>query len=210
MKTITLDLYKFSELSENAKQTAIEDYRGEGHENHSAGENSKTLEEFEHRFPIIIRNWCYGGRGEGVSFDMEQQLKELTGIRLMAYLYNNHFNDLFSGKYYSLWSKTDINPHYTEGGHAPKGALKDRHSKVMFDTSCPLTGYCMDDDILDPIYKFLRGEDLTLTFEELIQDCFHSWIRACNNDVEHQNSDEYISENLEINEYDFTENGKQY
>lgn len=46
MKTIQINLYKFSELSETAKQTAIENYRNTHNDYFWADENRETLSKF--------------------------------------------------------------------------------------------------------------------------------------------------------------------
>lgn len=68
---------------------------------------------------------------------------------------------------------------------------------------CCFTGYCMDDNIVDPIRQFQSKIDLNLTFKELMGDCFHAWIKAYNDDVEYQDSAECLSELFECNEYTF-------
>jgi hypothetical protein len=63
--------------------------------------------------------------------------------------------------------------------------------------------------LLDEIWKFLDKPD-NRDFKELLQDCFDSWIKACNDDIDHQNSDEFIIEEIEANDYQFTENGEVF
>ncbi len=87
----------------------------------------------------------------------------LSGWRLMAYLMNNHWNDLYTPKYF--W----------------KG-MKGRKSRIFVDT-CPLTGYYIDNDILDPIYKFLKSPTGNVTFDNLMNNCLDSFFRACRDDM---------------------------
>ena len=57
MKTIEINLYSFNELSEGAKQTAIENYRSEAHDIYWSDENRQTMETFAEIFPIKVKNW---------------------------------------------------------------------------------------------------------------------------------------------------------
>lgn len=209
MKTIEVQIYSFDELSEKAKQKAINNYRDNNSEIAWAEENRQTLEKFAEIFPIKITNWSYGGRGEGVSFyfTLNDCIEEMTGQRLAKYIWNNYKRDLFKGKYYSLWSKKEKSYKYYKEGYP---VLKTRYSKILLDNSCVLTGYCVDDDILQPVYDFLNKPIEGVSFRDLLENCFDSWITACNNGIEYQNSDEYIAEELINNEYEFTENGKLY
>lgn len=208
MKQITLSLYSFEELSEEAKQKAIEDHRDlcNGDQPAWADENRESMEKFSEIFPIKVTNWSYGGRGEGVDFrfETEDYIEELSGVRLATYIWNNYKNKLFKGKWYSkAWDEKlrILNP--------SKGTGVERRSKIILDNCCVLTGYCMDDTILDPIYQFLNKPS-NIDFRELLEDCFDAWIKACNSDIEWQNSYEYLSEELINNEYEFEEDGSKF
>lgn len=204
MREITTKLFTFEELSDEAKQKAIEQYRDRGYEPAWTEENRQTLEAFENVFPIKVSNWSYGGRGEGVTFSIiSDHIEEVSGQRLATYLWNNYGRDLFKGRYYS----TPMRSCPVDKEHPAGLTYKKRYSKIMLDNSCVLTGYCLDDDILKPIYDFLNKPTKGITFSDLMEDCFDAWIKACNNDIEYQNSDEYITEHFHANEYEFEEDG---
>jgi len=198
MKTKTINLYSFEELSEGAKQKAIEELRPE--EIFWAEENRQSMETFADLFPVKVTNWSYGGRGEGVDFRMtcEDQIEELTGYKLAKYLWNNYSNVIFKPKEYWICNGTKN----CVGINA-----KSRKSKLFKDLNDSLTGYYMDTVLLSPIADFMLKPD-NRNFEEVLTDCFQAWIEACNQDVEYQNSDEAIIERIEANEYTFTEDGK--
>ena len=84
------------------------------------------------------------------------------------------------------------------------------YSKLKFDNCCVLTGVCYDNDILEPIYNFLKRPDSKTTFEDLIQDIEAAIQKTFNNMEEWLNSDEIITETIEANEYEFTEDGERY
>ena len=198
MRKIEISVFKFSELSEKAKQNALAEYQNDG-EYFWADENRQTLESFADRFPITINKWSYGGRGEGVffTFNESDEIEELNGVRLRTYLINNYYDILFERKPQGA---------YTKNEKTGKWSYK-RLSRITFvETSCPFTGYCVDEDILDPIRTFVNKPNST-NFKELIDECFDSWVRACNADYEYQFSEEAYSEHCEANEYEFDESG---
>lgn len=220
MKTKTINIYSFSELSDKAKEYAIDEYRNRMHEYFWADENRETLEKFAEIFPIKVTYWSYGDRGEGVNFHFtdNNNLEELSGIRLAAFIWNNYRGDIFKGRYYHCenFGMTDhrIKHNRVRSTEIKTGPNKGKfinsyYSAIQLTTDYPLTGYCMDMDILDPIYNFLNKPDSS-TFYDLLNDCFEGWVKACNADIDYQNSDECISENIEANDYEFTEEGKMY
>lgn len=221
MKTIELKLYSFNELSDEAKGQAIERYRNNIHDYAWTGENKDTLEKFAEIFPIKITDWSYGGRGEGVSFYFTEsdEIENMSGLRLAKYLWNNYKTDIFKPKWRDMGKLglTDnpirhkrVKSKQITNNCPNKGKYSNSYYSAIFtDTWCQLTGYYMDNEILDEIYKYIDKPD-SRTFRDLLEDCFDNWVKACNADIEYQNSDEYISEHLEVNEYEFTENGEIY
>lgn len=69
---------------------------------------------------------------------------------------NNHWNDLYTPKYF--WEGT-----------------KGRKSRIFVDACCPLTGYYIDNCILDPIYQFLKSPTENITFDCLMNECLDSF-----------------------------------
>lgn len=106
MRTKTITLYKFNELSDGAQAKAIEEWRtaDKGPPAHN-DEMSDTIEAFANVFPVSVRRWCYGGdRNDGVDFSMNcnDDVEELKGPRLATYIWNNYKSKLFKGKYRSI------------------------------------------------------------------------------------------------------------
>lgn len=215
MKTKTIKLYSLDELPEDAQQTAHEkwlrnfDYTW-GHD------NRKTLEAFAEIFPVTIRNWSYGDQGSGVNFKMTctDEQAELKGVRLATYIWNNYRMFLFPGKYFGHLMTAERVAHrrvksekIKQGPNEGKW-LGSYKSAIILETSCVLTGGFPDDDILDPVYKFLSKPDERTTFEDLMHDCFQSWVRACEADLEASQSFERFKEDAEANEWTFTEEGE--
>lgn len=76
--------------------------------------------------------------------------------------------------------------------------------------SCPFTGYCGDEDLLDPLRNFLERPNTTNTVQDILDECAHAWATAWRADMEYQHSDEYVAEDLTDNDYEFTEDGELY
>lgn len=200
MRTIRIKLYKFNELSKSAKQKAIENYRN--------SDNYFDYSDIEGSVKAVIElfNLKTGRTWDDIrTSHIDDSILELKGIRLATYLWNNYKTELFKGKYFSLWSKTEKSyKHYKEG----YPVLKSRHSKVILNNDCTLTGVSFDNDILQPVYDFLKKPDVNTTFEDLIKDIENA-ISKCYRDTEEWiNSDEYITETIEANDYEFTQDGK--
>ena len=191
MRVITKTVYDFDELNEAAKQRAIENQRKSFYYFWS-DENIATLKAFGEIFPIKIIDWEYGDKNF-VNFEMQctYEIERLSGVRLLSYITNNYYNSLWKGKYYS------------------NGINLSRHSKIIMENSCTLTGYHMDDAILKPIYDFMKNPTDCTDFEDLMEECLYSWVHACRDDYEHAVSDEGIIESIKCNEYEFDENGEQ-
>lgn len=186
--TKTITLYRLDELKGSAKERALDWLRDDT--DFWAEERNATLTAFEKIFPITVRDYDYGNQNYiNFMFDDEEEISKLSGIRLMKYIYNNYFSALWKGKYYHMNSKT-------------------RHSKVMFDNCCPLTGYYLDNAILDPIFNFLKKPDNTTTFYDLLYDCLQSWVYACRDDLEYLNSEECLTETADANGWLFDEYGR--
>lgn len=210
MRTIRTKVYKFSELSEQAKGKAIENYRnGSVDTDFIYDQAHETVKAFHEIFGTEQgrNSWldCRCGH-------IDDNIANLKGLRLRTYIINNFWNDLFNGRYFSLWSKTEVSYKHHSEGHP---VLKSRHSKVMFDNSCTLTGVCYDMSLLDPIYNFVAYKDKPdyysyMDFETLMNDCFDSLKNDVESEVDSQYEDEQIIESIEANEYEFTKDGKQF
>ena len=194
MKTITkiINLYSFSELPENIKQKILSNYRTDDYYP-SQDDNNSTLKAFQYIFPVTIKNYDYGYRNYiNFSFNLDIEIENLSGLRLRTYIINNYDWYLFKPKYLS----------HIKG--------KPVYSKINFSDSCTLTGYYLDNEILQPIYYFLLSPDSTICFHDIMHSCLHAWIAACDNDYQNWNSDEYITEEINDNEYLFTIDGTIY
>jgi hypothetical protein len=201
MRKVCVKIYKYDELSDSAKEKARQWWIGCESQDHAwAKENRETLDVFCALFPVKVSDWEYGYQNY-INFSMtcNDEIETLSGWRLATYLWNNYRRDLYKGKYYSTSGKCiDGKYHY-----------KSRHSRIILDNCCVLTGYCIDDDILKPIYDFLNRPD-SQTFYDLMNDCLQSWVYACRDEYEHALSDESAEDAIRANEYEFTKDGSIY
>lgn len=194
METRTYKVFKYDELEEEGKEKARERFR-EGNEYPWFSECRDSLKGFEKALPIKINDYSYGDDRACIRFIVtDDNLQGLKGLRLRTWLINN------------FWSKLEKGKYIYQGGISAN--TKSRYSKLTKEVCCPLTGYFMDESLLDPIRDFLKSPDKSLTFEDLVKDCFHSFARSVADDIEYQNSDEVIEETIRANDYNFTSDGK--
>lgn len=193
-------VFTVAELSDQARERAYVEWLGS--QPYSWGsENEAVIKKFAEVFPVTIRDWSYGERGRDYikwSFIGDDEIRALTGQRLATYLWNSYRTDLFKGKYYST-SKG-----YVDGKHV----YKSRRSKIKLETDCVLTGYAIDNEILQPIYDFMKQPNSHTDFEDLMGECLEAWVTACTSDFEDSITMEQFEDMCEANEWEFYENGR--
>lgn len=212
MKTKTINLYQFNELSDEAKGKAINKWRDQEYNNTPwfIDEAGKSFEKFAGIFSIKWNNIDYEEpHRNDYQIQLDDQILELSGQRLATYIWNHYRNDIFQGKYYGELIDT-----FKDGTKIPvskehpigKRHVK-RYSHVFVSSCCVMTGVCYDDDLLNPIYEFLNKPNENVNFETLLNDCIYSLCHSVSSEIEHQMSDEVITETLIANEYWFDEEG---
>ena len=214
MRTIEVCLYKFDELSEEAKENALSNITIDN--SFWYNEAHKTVEKFHDVFGTRegYRSWL-DIRTEHIDSD----ILELSGFRLQKYLWNNFGSELFTRKYLKHGELVDAKkPSHrmmkqrlitTKCPNQGKWSIS-YYSNIQRDNSCVLTGVCYDHDILDPIYKFLelRNFDRAPNFEGLLEDCVHSLRKSLESEDEYNETDAAKIEHININNYEFTEDGE--
>lgn len=216
MKEITIKLYTFDELSDEAKKRAHEAFLSTGDYWDASGDATATIKKVEELFGIKLSDWeigSYNPRYPTVTFENSRWYNDaldLKGNRARAYLWNNFGKVLLTGRYYSKWRGTK---------HAHSRLFFDR----VYDGTCPLTGVCFDCDALDPMAYFCFGvvwngekrvpsgrslrADNAVTVKSVIQDCVYSMFKAFNADCEASESMDYFAELCEVNGWTFEEDG---
>jgi hypothetical protein len=211
MRTETVSIYRFNELSDKAKERAREWYRCSMNDYAWGEENRESLKQFADTFHIIIRDWQVGLYSHSfvrIAFDTSgyrmDEVAELSGVRLATYLENNFWMFFRERKVIRL-------PVVLTVYDAPSVRIARTYkSKVQWEeTCCPFTGYCFDEVLLDPIRAFLKKPD-SRSYLDLMNDCVANWAKAYQDELEYNDSDEAVDEMLDVNCYEFTECGDPY
>lgn len=214
-QTICTTVYSFDELSEEAKQKAIENERTSRY-NHWyfpwQDEYQDTLSAFCERFGIkvedsgrcdgtvYIKNGCYPDINANADFWTREKYdisgESVRGLRLRTFILNNFSDVLYERK------KQYVNGY----------GSKHRVSRVFTtETCCPFTGFCADDDILQPMREFIANPTSkrpTYDLNDLMSDCVSAWNSAWEDNYKYYFSDECITEDIRNNEFQFTEDGE--
>ncbi len=208
MRTIRIKLYKFDELSNDAKEKAIEWYRsGSDDSQIYADELIDSINALTELFNLKTgREYTDIRTGH-----IDDNILQLKGVRLYKYLINNYYDDLFKPIYIKSFDKAvrckqficNVKKDYKGDNYT------QIYSKLKRDNSCVLTGVCYDMDILQPVYDFLEKIDISETFEGLISSIESAITKAFRSIEEDVNSSEYITEQIQANEYEFTKDGKR-
>ena len=202
MRQKTITLYKFNELSDAAQRRAWEN--GPDFSDDHADEYRATLAAFENVFDIKVYRYNVGYPGTTFSYvkaGAAAEAPENRPVRLATYIWNNYAADISKGRYYSTRGRY-VNGEYT---------YKSRHSRITFEMdNCPLTGVCMDYDILQPILDCLHYKRFYDSIDDLFDDCLTAFFRAWECEIEYNCSFEHFAEMCEANDYEFLETGEMY
>ncbi len=211
MRTIRTKLYKFNELTEEAQENAINQFRNSERYNQDYfDEVIESVKSVCELFDLQTgRKWT----DIRVSH-IEDNILELKGVRLYKYIVNNYWGSLYKPKFLGSIGDNKVIKHRmskTNFYDMNKGARVNSsnfiHSNIQFDNCCTLTGVCYDNDILNPVYDFLKKPDLSTTFEDLTQEIESAINKTFDNTETWLNSDEFIKDEIEANEFEFTEDG---
>jgi hypothetical protein len=190
MREKTIKLYTFDELTDQAKQKAIEWYRSINDEIFWQSETFDSLKAVFERVGIRIRDYDLGIDGYSyIRFDLNDSIAELKGVRAFTWLENNLFSKLRLTRNAYLKNR--------------KNNLKYGY-KVNAIPSCPLTGYYADETFLESLKKdALNGN----TLKECFQHLALVYVNVLQSEYDYQNSAEYITETIQCNQYEFLEDG---
>lgn len=238
MKEITIRLYDYDELSEEAKKRAFEDWENGDVEHFGSNEVENTLKKLQEELDIEVFGWSYDSCSHdsgtviwGAMWDDDRLA--LTGIRAQAFLWNN-FGHLVVQPRKKWYAK------HRDGGVDYSGCLHCgdawknmcRTSRVFFDRTydgtCPLTGVCFDNDALDPLAYFCLGVEWdekakkrvmipqtkrvtwsVTTVEDVLRACVDSLFQAAQEDYDNQLTEEYFADYACANGLLFDETGRR-
>ena len=211
MRTIRTKVYQFSELNEKAQQTAIEKWR---QQNCESGNNQTYYDEVIDTIKKVVElfDLKIGRQYDDIRYyHIDDNILQLSGIRLYKYILNNYGNTLFKPAYIRrIGRAVNWRQFICKVGKGVNGEYTAIYSRMRKNSDCVLTGVCYDNDILRPVYDFLQKPEKSVTFEDLIQD-IESAIRKTFEDTEEWvNSDEFIMDEIEANNIEFTEDGRPF
>lgn len=228
METVKVNIYSFDELSDEAKERAHSDWQRDDTYNWDS-EVRDTLKKFEESFGVRVRNWEFSPHSYSFHCDtgaIDDAVLALKGNRARAWFWN-HAEDLLLSPCVKYYTYVDEKPIEAIGKDSVKYRSKIFKDRV-YDGTCPLTGWCLDCDILDPIAYFCFGVrwddklkkrvsdrrtiaiDNCNTVKSILNDCCHSFFRALRRDWEYQDSMESFEEICEANGYRFTKDGDMW
>ena len=200
MRTIERKIYHYDELSEQAKEVAIESMR-EGISSVSMESDSydyrNTLDKIENIFGVKVYDWSVDECNFYFRFkftNIEEETENEPRL-LLRYLNTNVLPCIDNKKrYYS------------------KMARASRRSRILCNKSYEncLTGCWCDysvDNALNNIKQSIKDK---INAREFVNSILEGFFEQWRNDNEYSTSDEYVAETIEANDYEFYENGKPY
>ena len=147
MKQVTINTYKFAELSDKAKETAMEHYRNNTFEYFWGDDAIKSLEKFAEHFNCELSDYSiewFEGHRNNVRFSVPEYMENLKANELKQYIKS-------------------------------MGSYNAKTKKGLGD--CKFTGYCMDESACDGArIAFFKGERdineiLQAGYESWYEDC---------------------------------------
>lgn len=196
MKKIQLNIYQFSELSEEAKQIAIEDERENKYKHGEylyffkelCEERAKELGFNDIKLQYSL-SYC---QGDGLSFECKEftKLEELY-LKVLGKGKEKTAKFLAENTWYQI---TGNKGHYC---YASKS-----------DVDLTIEWNCKEYDLNGNVFEVEK--QVREMLEQKYIDLCKELEDAGYKEIEYENSDECIIEDIEANEYEFTEDGKIY
>ena len=200
MRTIERQIYRYDELSEQAQQVAIESMR-EGISSvrieSDSYEYRNTLDKIENIFGVKVYDWSVNEYNSYFRFEFTHIDEETENEPrlLLRYLNTNVLPYIDNKKrYYS------------------KMARASRKSRILCNNSYDycLTGCWCDNAIDNALNNIKQSVKNKFNAREFVNSILEGFFEQWQNDYEFALSDEYISEEIDANDYEFYENGKPY
>ena len=196
----TVNVYNFNELSEEAKQKAIESFRNSDFFEFCNYDIVNTIEKISKAICCEANYYTYDGIKYFVDFISNDDF-DLKGKRAYAYIVNNY---LMPNKEYKTYWKDKII-------HCDGRKNWKRKSKIFYNwDNCPFTGYIADYCFIEAWKKWEKNFTKESTVEDFLNILGESLGREWTEENKYQNSDEYIAETIIINEYEFLEDGRRF
>jgi hypothetical protein len=196
MKTKTINIYQFNELTEEAKENAIEKYRENNEGDFDFFEDTmKDL--LEHHTPFKDLKMSYSlsySQGDGVSFKGALSLEEILEADLIT-----------KAEYKYLEKQMDE-------GRSLEISIEKHDSRYSHEYT--MYGQIIFETYPEDHYKTVEKlQSLEERIEENLTEYAREKAREIEKigyeEIEYINSDEYIIEQIEHNEYEYDEDGDQ-
>lgn len=186
MHTVKIKLLKFHELDDDARMTAIDNYREENARIESDSWSSDVRASQNAFLALFDSN--------SSNFSVPPDSEDLNGVRLATYILNNYGDHLLHPKLYYKGAIT--------------GHTRFYKSKIQTTKDAVLTGVICDDYFTQGIWGFIKNPD-GQDFSTLLENCVISAWEKYNDDIdEAYNNDDRVAEQLEAQDFDFMENGE--
>ena len=204
MRTIETKVYKYNELSSEAKANAINSLRDRLSENRidaEADDYRNTLKRIEEIFGIKVRDWSVDGysptyfRFDFVNLDEDIENEPKF---LLRYLNRDVLPCIDCRETY--YAKN-----YYEN-HKKRKSRISYPNKYDFCITGAWTDIAVDDALNNIKESIMQGKSAREFVSDMLDNFFKQW----NKDYEYACSDESIEEEIVANEYEFLENGKPY
>ena len=206
MRKIITKVYNFNELSDEAKEKAIEAHRYD-FVNGWSDENWASIQAIAKACSLEIMCDNYNDTGFWRFYlgniDNYLDINMLGGVRAMSYIYNNWIAPNMKGKFYSALVSRDER----------ELVYKKRYSKCTFVFECPFTGCGLDNCLFEAYNEFCelvrkkpRSANVVM-FIDILSQHVQKWLQS---DYNFAISDENIASMLDCNGYEFLENGVDY
>lgn len=187
MKTIEVKLYKFDELSEEAKQRVINDFLFSDREFFWGEEGLETIKQGLDFFGFSLGNYSIDFSSANRSYvhfsgSFDFYAEDFSGVRLWKYLMKNYIFE---------------------------SARHNKRGESILRGNCPFTGYCLDENFLDPIRKFIE-RPTNISFKELMEKCVYEALKGIEQDYDYQNSEEFAIEEITNDDLDYLEDGSEF
>lgn len=200
MRTIERQIFRYDELSEQAKQVAIESMKEEISSvriESDSYEYQNTLDKIEQIFRVNVYDWRVDEYNSYFRFDFVgiDEDTENEPRLLLRYLNNNVLPCIDNKKRY--YSKT---------------ARASRKSRISYNNNYEycLTGCWCDDAVDNALNNIGQSLKKHLNAREFVESILEGFFKQWQNDCEYSASDDCIAEEIEANDYEFYENGKPY
>lgn len=175
MRTVEYTLYRFDELSDDAKERALDAWR----KRHAdwigtawADEWRDTLTALTDRMPWCeVKDWHVDAGGHYITASIDADYPREDANRM------GYDPDIMRGPRLARWLAREL-------GDA-------------LDGDCALTGMAFDEVVLAPLRAFIARPAPHVDLEDITRDMLHAWGKGWSEEIDHAWSDEGILDDIE-------------